>query len=95
MTHIMVENLSRDEFSQMLSDAFLKASLKTQGSNYKTPDLLSREETAQLLKINLSTLHDWTKKGYLNAYSIGYRRYFKEEEVLSALIHLNPKKNEK
>jgi excisionase family DNA binding protein len=86
---IEIENLSRDEFSQILSDALEKASLNQPRSNYKTPNLLTREETAKLLKINLSTLHDWVKKGYLTAHSIGYRRYFKEDEVLDSLISLN------
>ena len=93
MPHFLIENLSRDEFSKMLSDAVEKASMKNPGANYKTPGLLSREETAKLLKINLSTLHYWVKKGYLTVHSLGYRRYFKEDEVLNSLVSLNKVKD--
>ena len=46
-----------------------------------------------MLKINLSTLNEWVKKVYLKVYSIGYRRYFKESEVLNSLISLNKTNN--
>ena len=93
MTHLLIENVSKDEFSQMLSEVVEKASKTIPESNYKTSGLLTREETAEMLKINLSTLNEWVKKGYLKVYSIGYRRYFKEEEVLNSLISINKTKH--
>ena len=90
---VEMENLSRDEFSQMLSEAIEKASKTNPDSDYKSTGLLTREETAEMLKINLSTLNEWVKKGYLKVYSIGYRRYFKESEVLNSLISLNKTNN--
>ena len=55
----------------------------------KTPqELLTRSETAKLLKINLSTLHLWTTKGVLNKYGLSGRVYYKRSEVESALIEL-------
>ncbi|WP_339727804.1 helix-turn-helix domain-containing protein [Maribacter stanieri] len=55
----------------------------------KTPqELLTRSETAKLLKINLSTLHLWTAKGVLNKYGISGKVYYKRSEVESALIEL-------
>ncbi len=94
MSHILIENLSRDEFSQMLSEAAENASNKFSGPNYKSTGLLTREETAKMLKINLSTLNEWTKRGHLKVYAKGYRRYYKEEEVLDSLISLNKTKDE-
>jgi hypothetical protein len=94
MTHFLIENLSKDEFSQMLSEVVEKASKTIPESNYKSTGLLTREETAEMLKINLSTLYEWTKKGYLKVYSKGYRRYYKEEEVLGSLISLNKTNDE-
>ncbi len=52
-------------------------------------ELLTREETCKFLKINSSTLWDWTNKGKVKAYGIGNRRYYKKEEILSALKTLN------
>ena len=48
----------------------------------KTPtEFLSRQEVAQMLKINLSTVHNWTKNGTLQAFQIGGRVFYKRELV--------------
>jgi len=55
----------------------------------KTPDeLLTRSQTANFLKINLSTLYLWTKKGLLKSYSISGKVYYKRSEIESALVEL-------
>lgn len=56
----------------------------------KEPDeLLTREETAQKLKINLSTLHNWTKNGTLVSYGINGRVYYRNSEIEQAMVKLN------
>lgn len=56
----------------------------------KSPEeYLTRNETAKLLKINLSSLWSWTKKGRLKSYGVGGKVYYKRSEVESALIALN------
>ena len=50
---------------------------------------LSRNDVKELLKIDLSTIHNWTKKGKLKAYGIGHRVYYKRNEVDSMLTPLN------
>jgi hypothetical protein len=52
-------------------------------------ELLTREETSKFLKIDLSTLYHWTKKGKVKVYSIGSRRYYLKSEILKALKPLN------
>lgn len=47
--------------------------------------LLSRKETAALLKITLSTLWRWTRNGKLKSYYIGSRVYYLQNEVMSSL----------
>ena len=49
---------------------------------------LTRAETAKLLKIDLSTLHQWTKQKKLCSYGIGSRVYYKLSEVENALVRL-------
>ena len=69
--------------------------LKTQFGDFKKSftttedDLLTREETAELLKINLSTLHNWTKEKKLTSYGIGGRVYYKRNEIVQSLLKLN------
>lgn len=50
---------------------------------------LTRNEVKKLLTVDLSTVHNWTKKGKLKAYGIGARVYYKRHEVESVLIPLN------
>lgn len=53
----------------------------------KSPtELLTRNEVAEMLKCDISTVHNWTKKGKLKKYCIGDRTYYKRTEVESALI---------
>lgn len=50
--------------------------------------LLTRKDTAELLRISLPTLHDWTKTGIVKAHRIGNRILYKLEEVNQALSQI-------
>lgn len=69
----------------------LKPCLKeiSDNSQSKTDEdaLLTREETAKLLSINLSTLWKFTKSGVLTAHSLPTtsRVYYKKSDVLAAI----------
>ena len=52
------------------------------------PEFLTRDEVAGLLKIDRSTVYNWTKKGILNAHQIGSRVYYKREELENAIVKL-------
>ena len=54
----------------------------------KPTEYLTRTEAKELLKVNLSTLYKWTKKGKLKAYGIGNRVYYKRHEIEQIIIHL-------
>jgi len=62
--------------------------LKTSFQPKEPTELLTRSETSKLLKVNLTTLWNWTKQGKLVSYSIGNRVYYKRSEVLQSLIEL-------
>jgi excisionase family DNA binding protein len=55
-------------------------SQKKEASQEET--LLSREETADFLKISLVTLYQWTKSEILKSYRIGGRVYYKKDELM-------------
>lgn len=56
----------------------------------KTPnEYLTRVEIAEMLKIDLSSVHNWTKKGILTSYQIGGRVYYKRNEIETAIVKLN------
>ena len=51
-------------------------------------EYLGRKETSKILKINLSTLYLWTKKGRLKSYGISGKVYYKRTEIENAFIKL-------
>lgn len=89
MEAIQMINLTPEHLTGLLIDG-----LKTQLGELKkwlTPsqsDLLTREEVAEMLKINLSTLHNWTKQGKLISYGVGGRVYYKRAEIEKALVRI-------
>lgn len=52
-------------------------------------EYLTRNEVAKMLKIDLSTVHNWSKSGKLKPYGIGNRVYYKRKEVENAIVELN------
>lgn len=55
----------------------------------KTPvEYLSRQETADLLKVDLSTIHNYSKRKILQPWGIQGRVYFKRSEVENAIVKL-------
>lgn len=51
-------------------------------------EYLTRNDVAEMLKIDISSVHNWTKKGKLKAYGIGGRVYYKRDEVENSIIEL-------
>ena len=77
-TSIDPEKLKRD-----IADA-VRAELKTalaQLKGLKPDELLTRKETARILKCSLTALYLWTKAGKITACGIGNRVYYRRSEV--------------
>jgi excisionase family DNA binding protein len=56
----------------------------------KTPiEYITRNEVKEMLDVDLSTIHNWTKRGKLKAYGIGNRVYYKRDEVEQAIRPIN------
>lgn len=51
-------------------------------------EYLTRVEVAEMLKIDLSSVHNWTKKRILQSYQIGGRVYYKRNEIENAIVEL-------
>lgn len=62
--------------------------LKKDFQTKKPEELLTRKETAALLKINLSTLHAWANKGTITPFGCNGRVYFKRSEIENVLTPL-------
>ena len=64
--------------------------LKKEFQPKEPTEYLTRNEVKDLFKVDLSTVHNWTKKGKLKAYYVGGRVYYKRNEVDQLLTPLNP-----
>ncbi len=91
-TIVEIENVSVDELVATITNKVLEGlqiRLEQLQQKKHQEQLLTRTETAKYLKVDISTLYNWTKKGKLNAYGIGNRVYYKKNEIDKALIRIN------
>ncbi|MFV0565861.1 MAG: helix-turn-helix domain-containing protein [Flavobacteriaceae bacterium] len=49
---------------------------------------LTRQEVAEMLSIDLSTVHNWTKKGIITAKQLGGRVYYERKAIENAIVEL-------
>ena len=88
----LINNLSAEHFNARLDG--IQQDIKELKENFepKAPtEYLTRHEVADLLKCDISTVHNWTVAGKIISYGIGNRVYFKREEIDAALIPLKNK----
>lgn len=50
---------------------------------------LTRKEVAEMLQVDLSTIHNWCKSGKLKPHGIGSRVYFKRDQLEDSIIEIN------
>lgn len=83
-----------EEFKEsILTD--VRAEIKSLAQNFQPitpPEYLTRQETAEILKVSLVTLSDWNKKKILNPYRLGNLIRYKRSDIDLALININAKK---
>ncbi|MCB0486283.1 MAG: helix-turn-helix domain-containing protein [Flavobacteriaceae bacterium] len=86
MGKLLLNTLELSDIKKIVEEALenkLKGFLEPQPENKL--ELLTRKDTAKLLRISLPTLHDWTKNGVIKAHRIGNRVLYKHNEVTEAL----------
>jgi excisionase family DNA binding protein len=86
---IQIENITVKELKSELIVEFKNLFKSFLEQQEKVDELLTKQETANILKVSLVTLWDWTKKGVLPAYRIGYKVRYKKSEVLESLKKTN------
>tara|TARA_R100001377_G_scaffold76024_1_gene52785 strand:+ start:199 stop:477 length:279 start_codon:yes stop_codon:yes gene_type:complete len=79
---------------EQLQDAIIEG-VKTQLQDLKQhfqpkepKQYLTRQEVAKMLSVDLSTVHNWTKKGILTAHQIGGRVFYLRTDVENAIVKL-------
>lgn len=80
------EELENRLYSRLKSEL---DTLKIEFQPKEPTEFLTRNEVRDLLKVDLSTVHNWTKRGKLKAYGLGNRVYYRRSEVEKAVEPLN------
>ncbi|HEX8563834.1 MAG TPA: helix-turn-helix domain-containing protein [Flavobacterium sp.] len=91
MEHVQITNITIADLENIVFQGIKRQidQLNSVVGNTTSSALLTRDEVATLFKINLSTLHSWTRDGKLKSYGIGGRVYYKRSEIDESLIKLN------
>lgn len=88
VTPTELAELISENVKLQLQELFFELQSKSQN---ESTEFLTRKETAELFKVSLVTIHDWSNNGILKAYKLGNRTYFKRTELLEALFESNRK----
>jgi len=82
----LIEKAVEEKVSDLLS-SLISSNIKKQQAGY-----ITRSEVCSLLRITLTTLHQWTKDGRLHSYKIGSRVLYKSSEVETSVISIKFKR---
>ena len=93
---IKMDKLTFENLPKAMEDALSKMTLiqeelerlKLHFEPKEPVELMSRKEVAEFFKIDISTVHNWTKKGKLKSFGIEGRVYYKRSDVQNSLIEL-------
>ena len=92
--NLQKESMTFDKMPQAVAKVFEEVLLiRTQITEIvknfqpKVPEeYLTRQEVSEMLKCDLSTIHNWSKKGKLYPYGIGHRVYYKRSDIEASFI---------
>lgn len=90
MQQIQFIGTTPNSLIDLIDDALEKRleDLKKNFQPKEPPKLYSRQQLADFFDVDISTIHNWTKRGILTANQIGGRVYYKREDVESAMVEL-------
>mgnify|MGYP000636779963 CR=1 FL=1 len=92
---ILIHELTAEEITRLFSGLQNQLNELKQNLQPKLPaEYLTRSEVAEMLKCDLSTIHNWTVKGKLIPYGIGNRVYYKRSEVEAVLVPFGKNRGE-
>ena len=87
---IQLIELTPEELGKNILDGVKKElqELKKNFQPKEPPEYLTRQEVADMLKVDLSTVHNWCKRKILFPVGIGARVYFRRDQVEKAIVEL-------
>jgi len=89
----LIHHMTAEQLTKLFADLQNQINeLKRHYEPKQPTEYLTRNEVAELLKCDLSTIWNWSKKGKLIPYGIGNRVYFKRSDIELAIICLRVNK---
>lgn len=91
MNSITVIQTTPQELQNLISEG-IKNQLEDLKKHFqpKEPNsYLSRQEVAEMFKVDISTIHNWSKNGKLKPIGFGGRVYFLRSDIEKSLTPLN------
>jgi excisionase family DNA binding protein len=93
MSQILLNQITPEQLEQQIVNGIKShlIDLKNFFQPQQVPtEYLTRKEVAKLLKVDLSTIHNWTKSGNLISHMLVGRVYYKRNEIDEAMIKSIP-----
>lgn len=88
-TSTILDKISAEDIYKLFGELNQKIEeIKSNAPPAISEQYLTRAEVAKMLKCDLSTIHNWTKKGKLKPVGIGNRVYFKLSDIEASLISI-------
>lgn len=89
MSEILFLGYTPEQFKEDLLEG-VKSQLQDFKASVSKPneEYLTREQTAKLLDVDISTLWHWKNRGVLLPYGIGNRVYYKSSDIEKAMVKL-------
>lgn len=91
MNTTMLHGISPDELTEKILNG-VKIQMEQFKKDIETPEkseFMSRQETADFLKVSLFTIHLWVKKGIILPLKMGNRTYFERKKIEEKLFNSN------
>lgn len=88
MKNLILSPINPDDLIELVARRTAELIRTQSNSETDEDELMTRQATADLLKINVATLWRWTNRGRIKSYGMGGRVYYKRSEVLESLTDL-------
>ena len=84
---VQITEVTVDELADAVADKlmFKIENYLKELSKKQNDEILTRQEVADYLRINLVTIHSWNKHGILNPIRMGNRIFYKKQDILDVL----------
>lgn len=91
MNATLIQNVTPEEFSETLR-LIVREEISAMQTKELTPRFLSRQEVANLLKISLPTLNEYTRTGIIKGSRIGSRILYAESDIKESVKDIPARK---